>query len=319
MEKMTDNQIQRAYSIKDVSKKISIPTGTIRQWEKDLQGLLNIPRSKQGARFYTEKEIGFLEKIKEMRANNLSKDMIRMLMDKHLHKSSEAPSESFETSVPSVPEKAIVPAENVNPPVQTPNLEELYAAMDTYKQNMVNEIKDVIQHSRTEMIEEIKNEISQSNLQAVQGLSKSIQRSNEKRKTEVQDLTNVITQASELTSGSFETISETIAKASEDTFEKITKRISESSSTALKDNKNFLTKVSQNVKDAQKEIRTVSKSLHEDQEYFVDSMNQNIKELTDVIREREEAFHDMVSSFREAAAAKKKKKWWKVWPESNNS
>lgn len=338
---MTNSQIQRAYSIKDVSKKINIPTGTIRQWEKDLQGLLLIPRSKQGARFYTEKEIILLEKIKEMRANNLSKDMIRKLMTKHLENGSETSSESFEASSPEAADNAIVATANVSAPAQNQRLEELYTAMEAYKQNMVSEIKNVIQANRNEMIEELKNEISQANLQTVQGISKSIQRTNEKRKAEIEELTHAISQASELTYESFETISENIekaseltsetfetlskniAKSSEDTFEKIVKtsegtfeKLSKqiiASNTATKDNKTLLNKVSQNVKDTQKEIRTVTKSLHKDQEHFVDSMNQNIKELTEVIREREEAFHDMVSSFREAAAAKKKKKWWKIW------
>ena len=43
---MKDNQILRAYSIKEVSRKINVPAGTIRQWEKDLNGVLAIPRSK---------------------------------------------------------------------------------------------------------------------------------------------------------------------------------------------------------------------------------------------------------------------------------
>lgn len=328
---MINNQIQRAYSIKDVSKKISIPTGTIRQWEKDLQGLLRVPRSKQGARFYTEKEINLLEKVKEMRANNLSKDMIRKLLDKHLGEGSQAPSEPFATSVPTVPKNAIAPAENVAPPAQTPNLDDLYAAMETYRQHMLSEIKDVIQNSRTEIIEDVKKEISQGTMQTVQSLSKSIQRSNEKRKAAVEEIANALLQASEYTSESFETLSEDIAKASEhssvtfealsdyiaksseDTYEKISKRLTDSSRSTSKDYKILVNKVSQDVKAAQKDIRTVSKSLHEDQELFVDAMNQNIKELTQVIREREEAFQDMVSSFREVAAAKKDKKWWKVF------
>lgn len=328
---MINNQIQRAYSIKDVSKKINIPTGTIRQWEKDLQGLLLVPRSKQGARFYTENEISLLEKVKEMRANNLSKDMIRKLLDKHLTEGSKPPSEIFKTSVPSVPEKNVVPAEKAAAPVQTPNLDDMYAAMETYKLHLLSEIRNVIQDSRKEMIEDVKKEISQGTLQTVQSLSKSIQRSNDKRKAEVEDLTYAISQASEHTSETFETLSQDIAKASEhhsvtfealsdyiaksseDTYEKIAKRLTDSSRTASKDYKNLVNKVSQDVKIAQKDIRTVSKSLHEDQELFVDAMNQNIKELAQVIREREEAFQDMVSSFREVAAARKDKKWWKVW------
>ena len=46
---MNNRQILRAYSINEVSKRINTPTGTIRQWEKDLEGLLVIPRTQQGA------------------------------------------------------------------------------------------------------------------------------------------------------------------------------------------------------------------------------------------------------------------------------
>ena len=81
---MNNSQILRAYSINEVSKKINIPTGTIRQWEKDLEGLLIIPRTKQGARYYTENEITLLNKIKEMREQNISKGMIRSLLEKHM-------------------------------------------------------------------------------------------------------------------------------------------------------------------------------------------------------------------------------------------
>ena len=74
---MKDNQILRAYSIKEVSRKINVPAGTIRQWEKDLNGVLAIPRSKQGSRFYTEVEIAILKRIKEMRDKNLRRISLR--------------------------------------------------------------------------------------------------------------------------------------------------------------------------------------------------------------------------------------------------
>ena len=83
---MNNRQILRAYSINEVSKRINTPSGTIRQWEKDLEGLLVIPRTQQGARYYTDNEINILHKIKEMRSQNISKGMIRSLLEKHLQK-----------------------------------------------------------------------------------------------------------------------------------------------------------------------------------------------------------------------------------------
>jgi DNA-binding transcriptional MerR regulator len=314
---MTTNQILRAYSIKDVSKRINIPTGTIRQWEKDLKGILYIPRSQQGARFYTEKEIIVLAKVKEMRAKNLSKDMIRTLLEKHMKEgtveASEPPSETFEPSSQAVANQEVMPVQAASPPIHTQNFDDFYTAMETYKASMLSEIKEIVKDSRKELMEDFNNELTQASLQTVQGLSKSIQRSNEKTKTEFMDLSESIAQASELTSETFEALSDSIAKVSEDNYAKISKRISESSKTTTKDYKNLMNKVSQTVNEAQKDIRIVSKSLHKDQEHFVDSMNQNLKELTQVIREREDAFQDMVSSFREAAAARDNKKWWRLW------
>src|SRR6476620_9765323 len=96
---MTNKQIVRAYSINEVSQKLNIPTGTIRQWEKDLNGLLAIPRTQQGARYYTEHEIKTLAKVKEMREQNVSKGMIRTLLEKYLNHHSEPHSESLEMAI----------------------------------------------------------------------------------------------------------------------------------------------------------------------------------------------------------------------------
>ena len=96
---MNNKQILRAYSIKEVSQIINIPTGTIRQWEKDLDGLLVVPRTQQGARYYTDNEITILKKVKEMREQHVSKGMIRSLLEKYLHKDSPPPSESFEMAI----------------------------------------------------------------------------------------------------------------------------------------------------------------------------------------------------------------------------
>ena len=96
---MNNKQIVRAYSINEVSQKLNIPTGTIRQWEKDLNGLLNIPRTQQGARYYTDHEIMTLAKIKEMREQNVSKGMIRTLLAKYLNNGLEPHSESLELAI----------------------------------------------------------------------------------------------------------------------------------------------------------------------------------------------------------------------------
>ncbi|PLT27748.1 MerR family transcriptional regulator [Peribacillus deserti] len=308
---MSKNQVLKAYSIKDVSKKISVPTGTIRQWEKDLNGLLVIPRSRQGARFYTETEISILAKIKEMREKNLSKDMIRMLLEKHFNEGSEAPSESF--GVPATVEQPLVKQEQAPAPQPALDMEEFKAALDSYKQNLVQEIKLEIKKNQMEMLEEVKNGIHEGTLRTVQGLSKSIQRSNEKRKSDMNAITESINEASKLNNETVASLSDSFVKSSKGTFEQLSKQISESSRTAAKDYKSMIYTASSTLDKAQKDMLKMTKTIQEDQENIVETINQNFEQLGKSIMQREDVFQDMVTSYREVAAAKKTKKWWKVF------
>ena len=89
----------RTYTLKEVSKKINVSPGIIRQWEKDLEGLLVIPRTKQGARFYSKNEINQLMEIQQLYESHLGKDAVREAYEKQFlagneaegEKSSEAP------------------------------------------------------------------------------------------------------------------------------------------------------------------------------------------------------------------------------------
>ncbi|MBR3141038.1 MAG: MerR family transcriptional regulator [Methanobrevibacter sp.] len=47
----------KAYTIREASKKLTATPTKLKQWEKELQGIIVIPRTKTGARIYTEKEM----------------------------------------------------------------------------------------------------------------------------------------------------------------------------------------------------------------------------------------------------------------------
>jgi DNA-binding transcriptional MerR regulator len=308
VEHMQNNKILRAYSIKEVSKKINIPTGTIRQWEKDLQGILVIPRTKQGARFFTENEIELLKKIKEMRQQNVSKEMIRSLLQKHFTEISEPPSESNETSLPALDHEQ-------NEVANTPefNIEDFYTMMESYKQELVKEIKQEISYNRQQIMDEMKNELASSSLHSIKEISKSIQRSNDKRKGELQEISGAITQASEYTSESFETLAEQVANTSQGTYERIAKKINETSKVTSRENNATLRKVSKTLDESKKDMERIAHSFEAKQEMMMDSMNE-LKQFTEEIQHREEVFQGMLSSYREVAASKAKKKtWWKLW------
>ena len=126
---MNSRQMLRGYFIKEVSKKINTPIETIKQWEKDFNGLLVVPRTQQGARYYTNKEISLLNKIKKMCEQNANKEMIRSSLEKHgQNDDSELPSESLELK-PLDPLTVLVPTTNVSiqPPKElNPNNIELF-------------------------------------------------------------------------------------------------------------------------------------------------------------------------------------------------
>lgn len=304
---MNSNKILRAYSIKEVSKKVGIPTGTIRQWEKDLNGLFFIPRTKQGARYFTEKEISLLKKIKEMREQNVSKDMIRSLLQKHFSQDSETPSETLEVSVSNVPDANIV--------THTPefSIADFHQLLEGYKQELTREIKQEIANNRQQIVEDVKNEIATSSLHSIKEISKSIQRANDKRKGELQEISSAIIQSSEYTSESFETLVDHVSKASQGAYERVAKKIAETSKLSTKENNATIRRMAKSISDTKSEIQNIVHTLDEKQEQLLETMNE-LKQSTEEIQLREEVFQGMLSSYREVAASKAKKKtWWKIW------
>ncbi|WP_066048078.1 MerR family transcriptional regulator [Robertmurraya korlensis] len=306
---MINQEITRAYSIQEVSKLLGIPSGTIRQWEKDLSGLLIIPRTKQGARYYTNVEIKLLEKIQAMRAQNVGKGMIRTLLEKHLQSPSEPASESFEMVLSSTD---VEEAETQNEHLQ--QLTDIQASLQSIKEGVIHEVRREMIEQRSILLDEIKHELANSSIQTVVDISKSIQRSNDKRKADMQVLTEAIQSNSKYTSETFGTLSETIAKHSKVTSESIEQKIEQMNQAVQSENDQLLSVVSQTVADVKNDVRTVAFSLHEDQQQLRESIHE-LQEFTSHIHQREEGFQDLVSAFREAAAAKttKKRSWWRLW------
>ena len=52
-----DLNTMRTFTLKEVSKKINVKPAILRKWEKELEEYLDIPRTRQGARIYSELEL----------------------------------------------------------------------------------------------------------------------------------------------------------------------------------------------------------------------------------------------------------------------
>lgn len=152
-----DTQYMKAYTIKEVSKMLNVPPGTLRQWEKDLNGLLLIPRSKQGARFYTDHEIALLEKVKQMRDKNLSKEMIRELMQKHMDLAPGMASPENENALATVEQETAIHKE----PDPVMDAEQFMVLMENFRDSLLTDIRNEIRSGvRKEVMEEVKKRLA---------------------------------------------------------------------------------------------------------------------------------------------------------------
>lgn len=302
----------KTYNLKEAAKKINIPPSTLKQWESEFNEIIEIPRTKQGARIYSELEIDLLLEIKRMHQEKLSKEDIRKTLqhqepEEDIRKTlqhqepeeeniTEMEPSAVSIEVLSEPIASVIVDDN---PLKNANL--FFEAMDTYTQNFLNEVKDEIRSVvRKEVIEEVKKEIKNGTLTTVKSLSDSIYKSTANTKADIQELSDSIEKASENTLESLQYLSKSIANVTTETTEEIftlSKQLSETSEELA----NFVD-VTNN------EISGLTEAIALDREFFIEERNQYRQEIT----QRELAFQQMLTSFRDVAATKEKK-WWKFW------
>ncbi|MFK9092856.1 MerR family transcriptional regulator [Bacillus salipaludis] len=289
----------KTYTLKEVSKKINIAPGIVRQWEKEFVDFLDIPRTKQGARIYTDLEIDLLLEIKQLVDKKESKDMIRQCLQKIQEPVDEEFPHEPEVSLEIISEEAITPVSIEE--ITLKNSELFFEAMETYKKTFLNEVKDEIRSVvRKEVLEEVKKEITKGTYYTVKSISDSVYKSTANTKAEIHELSKTLEKATEVTADSLQYLANNIANVSIETTEEIfslSKQLAETSN-----------ELSHYVDVTNNEISSLSEAISLDREFFVEERNQFRYEVT----QRELAFQQMLTSFRDVAAAKDKK-WWKFW------
>jgi DNA-binding transcriptional MerR regulator len=318
----------KTYTLKEVAKIINTTPGNIRHWEKDLVDLLEIPRSKQGARIYTDLEIEQLIEIKQLYDKKLNKESIREWMQTKLHPESkevnelpqvsqevigseevldlsEVSKDNFENE--DVLESPIVSLEVLTDTVKPITIQDaieahqLFEAIDTFKQNLLSEVKDEIRNVvRKEVLEEVKKEIRNGTYTTVKSLSDSIYKSSANTKAEIHELSETLEKTSALSADSLQHLSNNIANVSIETSQEIytlSKQLSETSE-----------ELSHYVDVTNNEISSLAEAMAKEREFLLEERNQYRQEIT----QREIAFQQMLNSYRDVAATKDKK-WWKFW------
>ncbi|MFJ5763049.1 MerR family transcriptional regulator [Neobacillus sp. NPDC093182] len=291
----------RTFTLKEVSKKINVKPATLKKWEEELEEYLEIPRTKQGARIYSQVEIDLLLEIKYMYENKLSTAMILQTLQ---NGSEFVEDEEEEISEPPASTLAILPQEV--PPVSNEDLaiknaDQFFDAMDQYKQTFLNEVKEEIRSVlRKEVVEEVKKEIADGAHYTVNTISESITKSTATTKAEFQQLSGHLEKNAEQTTERLLYLSKSIANASHETSEEIytlSKQLSQSAE-----------ELAHYVDITNTEIFNLSETIEIDRLERGKERDQFRHEVT----QREAAFQDLLTSFRDVAAAKEKK-WWKFW------
>ncbi len=290
--------LMKAYTLKEVSRKINIAPGTLRQWEKDYHEILEIPRSKQGARFYTELEIEQLLILKQMSRKKLSKDLIRQVIQKELKPDTcENITKTHEISLEVISE-TVPTAIEANPLI---NADQFFEAMEKYKKNFLNEIKDEIRSVvHKDVLDEVKKEISKGTFYTVKSLSDSLYKSSANTKDEIEKLSLSLEKSSEMNAASLQYLSNNIATVSLETSEEIytlSKQLSETSE-----------EISHYLDTTNDEISSLTEAISIDRKFFEEER----REYRHDISQRELAFQQLLTSFRDVAVAKERK-WWRFW------
>jgi DNA-binding transcriptional MerR regulator len=293
-----DLNIMRTFTLKEVSKKINVKPATLKKWEKELEEYLDIPRTRQGARIYSQVELDLLLDIKQMYENKLSTEMILQNLQTKDEPVENEISEPPSSSLPIVSETM---PEVTNEENAIKNADQFFDAMDTYKQTFLSEVKDEIRSVlRKEVVEEVKKEISKGTFYTVKSISDSIYKSSASTKAEIEELSEHIEKSAEQTTERLHYLSKSIVNASHETSEEIytlSKQLSESTE-----------ELAHYVDITNTEIMSLSEVIEKDREDRGKERDQFRNEIT----QREAAFQDLLTSFRDVAAAREKK-WWKFW------
>lgn len=290
----------KTYTLNEVSKKINVPPGKMRQWEKEYRDQIDIPRSKQGARIYTDHIIRLFNEIKEMYGKKMNKEEIREELKKRANPTSMTPAIIDEPTLDvSMETGSTIPISLEETAITKADL--FFEAMDTYKQGFLNEVKAEISSAvRKEVLEEVKREIKNGTFTTVKSLSDSIYKATATTKAEIEELSGKMDKNTEQTADSLKYLSNSITNVSIETAEEIfnlSKQISETTED-----------LAQYVDATNNEIYSLTEAITKDHQYFIEER----EHLRNEIKQREIAFQTMLTSFRDAAATKEKK-WWKFW------
>ncbi|WP_400241577.1 MerR family transcriptional regulator [Niallia sp. JL1B1071] len=310
----------KAYTIREASKKLTTTPTMLKQWEKDLQGIIMIPRTKTGARIYTEKEITLLHEVKnlykEKRKTKEVKETLTMLIN--LPKKEESKDEKIVEQNENTPIE--VHEKNTNdslvssyPYSVEQNFRLLLSSLENYKQDFLEEVKGEIRNGiKKEVLETITKEMKAGNEETIHHITDTVNKTQDKTTEHLEEFSELLHTNTEKTAIEYEEIRTKIKKLSQ--ISKAERKTYSKQWTSNDSSAKEMKSMIENLSKSNEELNKTVAQLNENDQYLIETLRLEREQLNKEIKQRERNFQELVQTFRHTAAShEKKRQWWKIW------
>jgi len=309
----------KSYTIREASKILTTSPSQIKQWEKAFRGILMIPRTKNGTRFYTEKEISLLSEVKSLYKEKKNIDEVKKSLTILINPPKEEcnlPYASKETpnSLEVIEKKNIEVTNNNNDPYKIEqNIGMFLASLENYKQNLLEEVKGEIRNGiQKEVLQTIVKEIKNGSEETLYHINHSLEKSHEKTTENLESFANDLQKGQTKTTEEYQDIRGKIQKLSQIT--KAERKGYSKQWTSVNSTSNEIKSMIEQLSKSNEELNKSVEQLNDNDQFLMDTLRLEREQMNKEIRQREESFKELVHSFRDAAVASEKKKfWWKIW------
>lgn len=310
----------KAYTLREASKKLTTTPTKLKQWEKDLQGIIVIPRTKTGARIYTEKEITLLHEVKnlykEKRKTAEVKETLTMLINRPVKKESleEKIIEQNENTALEVLEKNTNDTNESNyPNTVEQNFRLLLSSLENYKQDFLEEVKGEIRNGiKKEVLETITKEIQAGNEETIHHITNTVSKTQEKTSEQLEEFSDLLHTNTEKTATEYEEIHTKIKKLSQ--ISKAERKTFSKQWTSNVSSAKEIKSMIENLSKSNEELNKTVELLNENDQYFIETLRLEREQMNKEIKQRERNFQELVQTFRHTAVShEKKRQWWKIW------
>ncbi len=312
------------YSIYEASQKLTTSPKTLKQWENKFKEILIIPRTKNGARFYTDKELSLLLEVKNLykekkNTTEVKKTLSMILQPKEVKAEKQVEQAEgiaeLETAVNEIqviePEELVKKIDRIAE--DGTQLQALMSSLEAYKQDFLHEVKQEIRNGiKQEVLESITTEIQAGKSETIEKLSTAFSEHQEAAKEDIEQISELVHTSTQKTTEDYTAIKHNIKKLSD--LSKAERKTYSKQWTASTTSTKEIKSMVEHLSKSNSEINKTVEQLHKNDRILMEALHTEREQMNKEIKDREKSFQELVQSFRQTAVAEPPKKtWWKIW------